>query len=195
MTVIDETTPCRPASTYQQTKLSIETVLLERALGRYELSILRPTAVFGPDGQNLIKLADELLAGNKLKSFAKRCLFGRRSMNLVCLENVVAALEFLLDADSKVDREVFIISDDDATTNNYLDIEKRLMKNMGIKPLPLPVISLPMWLLAMLLGLARKSQANPVVKYSDRKLAQFGFVKPMELGLGIDSFSDWYMNK
>lgn len=195
VTAIDETTPCHPASKYQQTKLAIETVLLERALGRFELSILRPTAVFGPGGQNLIKLADELAAGNKLKSFAKTCLFGRRSMNLVCLENVAAALEFLLDADSKTDREVFIISDDDAPINNYLDIEKRLMKNLGIRPLPLPWISLPMWLLAALLRLAKKPQANPVVKYSDRKLARFGFVKPMELGAGIDSFSDWYVNK
>ena len=193
--IIDETIPCRPASAYQQTKLAAETILLERALGRFELSILRPTAVFGPEGQNLVKLADELSTGNRLKSFAMTCLFGRRSMNLVCVENVVAALEFLLDAGSKIDREVFIVSDDDAPGNNYLDIEKGLMKNLGIKPFPLPRIPLPMWLLAALLRLAKKPQANPVVKYSDLKLARFGFAKPMKLEAGIDSFSAWYMNK
>lgn len=193
--IIDETTPCCPASEYQQSKLAIETVLLERALGRFELSILRPSAVFGPEGKNLMKLADELCTGNKLKSYAKSCLFGHRSMNLVCVANVVAALAFLLDADSKIDREIFIISDDDSPINNYMDIEKRLMKNLGIKPLPLPRIPLPMLLLATFLRLANKPQANPVVKYSDQKLAGLGFEKPMKLETGIDSFSSWYRNK
>lgn len=193
--IVDETTPCFPVSAYQRTKLAIETVLLERALGRFELSILRPSAVFGPEGQNLIKLAEELSAGNRLKSFAKSCLFGRRSMNLVCVENVVAALAFLLDTDSKIDREIFIISDDDAPINNYLDIEKRLMINLGVKPFPLPKILLPMLLLATLLRLAKKPPGNLVVKYSDRKLTRRGFGKPMKLEAGIDSFSNWYRNK
>lgn len=193
--VIDETTPCLPTSEYQRSKLAIEAVLLERALGRFEISILRPSAVFGPEGQNLIKLANELTSGNKLKSYAKSCLFGHRSMNLVCVENVVAALAFLLDAGSNINREVFIISDDDAPINNYADIEKRLMKNLGIKPFAFPRIPFPMMLLEMFLRLARKSQSNPVVKYSDQKLARLGFAKPLKLEAGIDSFSSWYKSK
>jgi nucleoside-diphosphate-sugar epimerase len=193
--IIDETTLCRPASEYQQSKLAIETVLLSRAQDRFELAILRPSAVFGPEGRNLLKLADELCAGNKLKSYAKSCLFGRRSMNLVCVENVVAALVFVLEADSKIDREVFIISDDDAPINNYRDIEKRLMKNLEIKPFQFPVVQLPMLLLAAILRLARKPQSNPTVKYSDQKLTKLGFKKPMKLETGIDAFSRWYKNK
>jgi nucleoside-diphosphate-sugar epimerase len=193
--VIDETTPCLPTSEYQRSKLAIEAVLLERALGRFEISILRPSAVFGPDGQNLIKLANELTSGKKLKSYAKSCLFGHRSMNLVCVENVVAALAFLLDAGSNINREVFIISDDDAPINNYAAIEKRLMKNLGIKPFAFPMIPFPMMLLEMFLRLARKSQSNPVVKYSDQKLARLGFAKPLKLEAGIDSFSSWYKSK
>lgn len=193
--VIAETTLCSPASEYQRSKLAVETVLLARAQGRFELSILRPSAIFGPEGRNLIKLADELCAGNKLKSYAKSCLFGRRSMNLVCVENVVAALMFLLDADSKIDREVFIISDDDAPINNYQDIEKRLIKNLEIEPIQFPVVRLPMLLLAAILRLAKKPQFNPVVKYSDQKLTKLGFKKPMKLETGIDAFSRWYKNK
>lgn len=193
--IINETILPSPSSEYQRSKLAMEKVLLERSLGRFELSILRPTAVFGPWGGNLLKLAGELSSGNRLKSYAKLCLFGHRSMNLVCVENVVAALAFLLDADSKIDREVFIISDDDAPINNYMDIEKRLMRNLGIKPLPLPRIPLPMLLLAILLRLAKKPQASPVVKYSDKKIAGLGFEKPMKLETGIDAFSSWYRNK
>ncbi|MGZ5009719.1 MAG: NAD-dependent epimerase/dehydratase family protein [Methylobacter sp.] len=193
--VIVETTLCSPASEYQRSKLAIEKVLLARAQGRFELSILRPSAVFGPEGKNLIKLAGELCAGNKLKSYAKSCFFGRRSMNLVCVENVVAALIFLLDTDNKIDREVFIISDDDVPINNYRDIEKRLIKNLEIEPFQFPVVRLPMWLLATVLRLAKKPQSNPVVKYSDQKLTKLGFKKPMKLETGIDAFSRWYKNK
>lgn len=193
-TVIDETAPCRPVSAYQQNKLAIETILLERALGRFELAILRPTAVFGPRGKNLLKLVDELSSGNRLKSYAKACLFGDRSMNLVCVENVVAALVFLMDADKKVDHEVFIISDDDASINNYRDIEKRLIKNLNLKPFTLPRVALPSWLLVMLLRLARKPQSNPYLKYSDRKLAGMGFQKTMKLETALDAFSNWYIS-
>lgn len=190
--IIDETITPRPASEYQRSKLAMEQVLLERSQGRLEISILRPTAVFGPGGKNLLKLAGELTSGNRLKSYAKSCLFGDRSMNLVCVENVVAALAFLLETDRKIDREVFIVSDDDAPSNNYRDIEKRLMKNLELKPFSLPVVALPGGLLAMLLRLAGKPQSNPHVKYSDRKLAGMGFKKVMKLEAGIDTFSSWY---
>ena len=192
---IDETTPCLPTSEYQRSKLAIEAVLIERAFGRFEISILRPSAVFGPEGQNLIKLANELTSGNKLKSYVKSCLFGHRSMNLVCVENVVAALAFLLDAGNNVNREIFIISDDDSPINNYECIKKRLMKNLSIKPFVFPRIPFPIMLLEMFLRLARRPQSNPVVKYSDHKLTRLGFAKPLKLEAGIDSFSSWYMSK
>lgn len=193
--IVDETTLPRPSSGYQKAKLAMEEVLLEKARGRFEVSILRPTAVFGPGGKNLLKLADELSAGHRLKSYAKSCLFGHRSMNLVCVENVVAALAFLLDAGREVDREIFIVSDDDAPINNYRDIEDRLTKNLGLEPFPLPGIVLPGLLLALLLKLARRPQGSPFMKYSDRKLAGWGFEKKMKLETGIDAFSDWYGNR
>lgn len=191
---VTENTCCVPISAYQQTKLQMEAILLEAAAGKFEITILRPTAVFGPGGKNLLKLANELSKGNRLINYLKSCLFNRRSMNLVCVENVVAALVFLINAE-KIDGEVFIVSDDDAGCNNYLDIQKQLMKQLRIQALPLPVIQFPMALLAAVLRLANKSQTHPVVKYSDQKLAGVGFKKPMSLETGIDSFSSWYRNQ
>lgn len=186
---VTEDTPCSPVSEYEQTKLQMEEFLLEAAFGKFEVSILRPTAVFGPGGKNLIKLADELMTGNMWINYVRSCLFNRRSMNLVCVENVVAALVFLLDA-KKIDREIFIISDDDSLINNYRDIENRLLANFG-KTYPLPRVFVPEIFLGALLRLAGKSNTNPSIKYSDQKLAALGFKKPQNLEAAIDRFAAW----
>jgi nucleoside-diphosphate-sugar epimerase len=189
---ITESTPCIPTSEYEQIKLHMEKILLEAAIGRFEVSILRPTAVFGPGGKNLLKLANELLMGNVWISYIRSCLFGRRSMNLVCVENVVAALVFLMLA-PKIDREIFIISDDDAPVNNYRDVEDRLHAAFGIS-YPLPRLPIPKIFLVVLLRLSGKSNINPLREYSDQKLAALGFKKPQNLEAAIDIFAEWYKN-
>ncbi|BBO99922.1 NAD-dependent epimerase/dehydratase family protein [Sulfuriferula nivalis] len=189
---VTESTLCVPISEYEQTKLRMEEVLLELAIGKFEVTILRPTAVFGPDGKNLLKMANELMTKNLLINYAKSCLFNRRSMNLVCVENVVAALVFLLDAE-KVDREIFIIADDDSPVNNYRDIENRLLTNFG-KSYFVPRVFIPKFCLGALLRLAGKSNINPSIKYSDQKLVRLGFKKPQNLETAIVAFAAWYKN-
>lgn len=189
---VTESTPCAPTSEYEQTKLSMEEILLEKARGKFEVTILRPTAVFGPGGKNLVKLANELLNGSRRLSYMKSCLFNRRSMNLVCVENVVAALVFLLSAEN-IDREVFIISDDDSHINNYRDIENRLLDNFGVS-YPFPRVFVPEIFLGSLLRLVGKSQINPSIKYSDQKLASIGFKKTRILKVALDEFAVWYKN-
>jgi len=185
---VTESTQCVPISEYEKIKLQMEAILLEAAIGKFEVSILRPTAVFGPGGKNLLKLANELATKNQMINYIRSCLFNRRSMNLVCVENVVAALVFLLDA-AKVDRQVFIISDDDVTMNNYRDIEDRLLASFG-KSYPVPRIFVPEFFLAALLRLAGKSNTNPSKKYSDQKLAALGFEKPQNFSTAIDAFAE-----
>lgn len=187
---VTEVTPCHPVSEYQRTKLQLETILLELARGKFEVTILRPTAVFGPDGKNLLKLANELMAGNMWINYIRSCLFGRRSLNLVCVENVVAALVFLLDAE-KVDREVFIISDDDSPLNNYRDVEDCLLANFG-KSYLVPRVIIPKFFLGTILRLAGRHSTNPSIKYSDRKLAAMGFNKPQHLETALNDFAAWY---
>ena len=190
--LVVESTLCAPASEYERTKLKIEDIVLDAATGKYEVTILRPTAVFGPGGKNLLKLANELLTKNPLINYIKSCLFNRRSMNLVCVENVVSALIFLLNAD-KVDRQIFIISDDDSPINNYRDIEDRLLANFG-KSYFFPRIALPELFLVAMLRLAGKSNTNPSLKFSDNKLSSFGFKKPQNLDVALDAFAVWYKN-
>lgn len=190
--VIYENTICHPNSDYEVAKLRIEHALMDSALNRFEISVLRPTAVFGPGGKNLLKLAHELLNSSPLRRYLKSCLFNRRSMNLVCIQNVVAALVFLLDTDQKVDREIFIVSDDDSLINNYQDVEDILMKNIETKSYIFPRISIPSILLNVLLFLNGNSITNPRVKFSDGKLSSLGFKKPIPLEIGLASFANWY---
>jgi len=187
---VTEDTPCVPISEYEKTKLQTEAILLEAGMGKFEVTILRPTAVFGPGSKNLVKLAHELLLKNQVTNYIRSCLFSKRSMNLVCIENVVAALVFLLDA-PKVDQEIFIISDDDSTDNNYRNIEKILLMNYG-KSYFFPIISIPQWFLSTLLLLAKKSNINPTLKYSNNKLTKLGFNRPQNLEVAIDAFATWY---
>lgn len=187
--LVTESIHCNPVSEYEKTKMHMEEILFDAAIGKFEISILRPTAVFGSGGKNLLKLVNELMTVNQWVSYVRSCLFNHRSMNLVCVENVVAALVFLLDAE-KIDREIFIISDDDSPINNYRDVENRLLAKFG-KSYCIPIIFVPEFILVVLLRLTGKSNINPSIKYSDQKLIALGFKKPQNLKAGIDSFAEW----
>lgn len=187
---VNESTPCFPVSEYEKTKLNIEQTLLEASIGKFELAILRPTAVFGVGGKNLLKLANELMTQSCFFNYLRSCLFNRRSLNLVCVENVIAALIFLFDAE-KIGCETFLISDDNSSANNYRDVESRLLARFG-KAYLVPRVFVPEFILAKLLYLVGKSNANPSRKYSDQKLAGLGFKKPQNFEAGIDAFAVWY---
>lgn len=188
----NEETPCAPANAYELTKLGVEKLLLEKASGRFELVILRPTAVFGPGGKNLLKLAGNLARGNRTINYLKSCLYGYRKMNLVCIDNVISAITFLIETDKSIDRETFIVSDDDDPANNYRDVEKYLMNALDIKAYPLLWFQLPRFLLAASLKLAGKPNINPARVYLAHKLVAAGYKKRVPFEAGLKSFADWY---
>ncbi|NTV12497.1 MAG: NAD(P)-dependent oxidoreductase [Desulfobulbaceae bacterium] len=190
--LVDEKTPCRPLSKYGRTKLAIEELLLARASENFSVTILRPTAVFGPGGRNLLKLAEGLCQGNALGNYLKACLYNRRRMNLVCLDNVVAALIFLADSGPETAGQVFIIADDDSPLNNYRDLAAILREEMVLAPARLPLIPVPAFILRRLLKLAGRPTADPEVSYSSAKISALGFQKPCTLAAGISQFADWY---
>lgn len=194
-TTVNEDTLCQPENEYEITKLAIEKALQEKSVGKFELAILRPTAVFGPGGRNLLKLAMDLTTGSRAVNYLKSCFYGQRKMNLACVDNVVAALIFLTDTDKPLNQEVFIVSDDDSPANNYRDIEMRLMQCFGLSDYAFPPISLPDFMLSLLLRLAGRTNINPRRVYDSRKLTGLGYRKPVTLEAGISSFSDWYKSR
>ena len=191
---VNENTICNPINKYEITKLELEKLLLKKTRNNFETVILRPTAVFGPGGENLLKLANDLRKKNRIINYLKSCLLNARKMNLVYVDNVVSAIEFLINTDSKIDREVFIISDDEYSCNNYRFIENYLVRNLGYKEYPIPIIPLPFTILKVLLKLSGKSNLNPASVYDCQKLINTGFKKPALFEDGLSNFVCWYKN-
>ena len=169
-----EASPCRPVTAYAVTKLKVEAAILAFEPSCHEVAILRPTAVFGPGGQNLKKLAQDLVTGSSLRNAFKACVFGHRRMNLVHVDNVVAAIAFLADRGHALGKEVFIISDDDAPSNDFASVELAMMKGLGVQGSRLPQIRFPSWLLSLMLRALRKNNVNPHCIYDAGKLRSLG---------------------
>lgn len=187
-----ESSHCRPITAYAVTKLKIETTLLTADQVYFDIAILRPTAVFGPGGQNLNKLANDLVRGNHLRNALKACVFGRRRMNLVHVDNVIEAIVFLVDRDHKFGKQIYIISDDDAPSNDFASIELEMIKGLGLRGPRMRRIYFPVWLLSLMLRVIRKNNVNPLCIYDSRKLRSLGFLWPMPFEVGLSRYIDWY---
>ncbi|OHB71973.1 MAG: hypothetical protein A2W17_03295 [Planctomycetes bacterium RBG_16_41_13] len=190
--IVTENTKCNPVNEYEIVKMKIEEAVLERTSSVCDAVILRPTAIFGPEGKNLLKLSNDLRSGNKAANYLKACLYNERRMNLVSVYNIAAAIIFLMQTDRKINREVFIISDDEFPTNNYAYVENCLIKGLGLAGYPLPITPVPYFILKMLLRLAGKSNFNPRCIYSCQKLLNSGFKKTLLFEDGLTDFVNWY---
>jgi nucleoside-diphosphate-sugar epimerase len=193
--VVTEATECRPASNYEVTKLAVERLVLRERNYGFETAILRPTAVFGPGGKNLVKLAENLLRQPRAVNYVRSCLQGRRRMNLVHVDNVAAALAFLIDAPRDIGGEIYIVSDDESPLNNYRDVEQRLARGLDIPYYPLPPIAMPRAALSLALKVIGRTNTNPGRTYDSSKLVRAGFRKPMTLERGLASFASWYRSR
>jgi nucleoside-diphosphate-sugar epimerase len=190
--VVNETTECRLANGYEAAKFAVERLVLQELRHGIEVAVLRPTAVFGPGGRNLVRLAQDLLRLNGIVNYAKSCLQGRRRMNLVHVDNVVAALSFLIDVRHDVGGEVYIVSDDESPLNNYQDVERHLFQGLGIRYYPVPPVALPRAALSVALKMAGRTNTNPDRIYDGSKLIKAGLKKPMPFERGLVSFASWY---
>lgn len=189
---VDEDTPCRPVSQYERAKFEIESVLSQALKGAVPVAILRPTAVVGPGGQNLVKVARELTAGRRSVGYLRACLYGTRRMNLVCVDNVAEALTLLLFRESPGAHDTYLVSDDDDPGNNYRDVRRALMKHFGISGDSLPVLPAPSAILSAVQRLAGRSATNPMRYYDAARLTRAGYRKATTLSEGLEGFARWY---
>jgi nucleoside-diphosphate-sugar epimerase len=189
---ITEATPCRPITEYGITKLKIEQAILAAAKGHFDAVIFRPTAVFGPDAEPLKKLAADLIHGSRWRNYLKSCLFGQRRMNLVYIDNVIAAILYLIRFEKPIEGEVFMVSDDANPSNNFIDVERYLIRSFGLPDYPLPRFKLPLGFLSLLLQGLGRNNVNPRCNYSQNKLEAFGFKSPVDFETGLANYADWY---
>lgn len=193
--IVTESSVCCPHGEYAATKLEIERVIVSEAKQDLETIILRPTAVFGPGGLNLRKLANDLLNGSRSLNYIKSCLFRNRRLNLVNVANVVGAIVFLINASQTFNGDVFIISDDDSAINNFSDVEDHLIQIFEMATYPMGRVPIPSALLRVLLILLNRNEVNPLVAYSPNKLLALGFERPMGFEKGLMEFATWFLSE
>jgi nucleoside-diphosphate-sugar epimerase len=189
--VVDEETPCAPLTPYEREKHAVEQILERHASGRFELVVLRPTAVFGPGGRNLETLALRVLRQPWPRRYIRACLMGRRRLHAVDVECVAAAALFLADATLSAPAERFLVSQDDDPANHYTAVEHFFTERFRAKAYPLPPIALPAGMLALALRAAGRSNVDPYRCYSAAKLARRGFAAPRPLAAGLEEYARW----
>jgi nucleoside-diphosphate-sugar epimerase len=188
--VIDESISCQPQCPYEWAKLRVEQALLNETPNT-QLVILRPTAVFGAGGKNLVKLARETATESALLRYLRSCVHARRPLNLVSVENVTAAITYFALDPQTHDRNVFIVSDDEAGTNNYQDVERALIRAFGRAAYVPRVVPMPPTLYRSLRLLAGRSGGNTNRRYSSDKLLGTGFVKPLTFDAAIGRYAGY----
>lgn len=186
--IITPNTPCHPVDTYEKTKYQIEKTLSSLILNRCELAILRPSVIFGEGSKNLIKLIEDIKRSGSLINRLRLSIYRKRKLNLVPVQNVAAAIVFLINSTKKFQNEIYIISDDEFEENNYQDVI-----NVATKTLKLPAISpffipLQHQMLKLLLTLKHRSNTNPKRIYDCSKLLKEGFKKTITFKQGLHQF-------
>lgn len=191
--VVREETPCLPVSEYGVTKLAVEHDFIEFARNSsVDVAIVRPTAVFGPGGAPLKKLADDLTNGPRWKNYLKSCLFGRRKMNLVPVFSVAAAIGFLLASETDLNGEIYIVSSDNHPTNNFRDVERALMQALDVAPYAIPSFPIPLVVLSTLLRGLGRNNVNPACGFAPNRLMAMGFSYPVDFDSAIAEYGAWY---
>lgn len=185
---ISEQTRANPYTRYEINKLAIENLWLDHAKG-FDLVIARPTAVFGPGGKNLLKLANALLYGNRQLNYLRSCLYADRRMNLISVENVVTALELLIAREIPFDGKIFNVSDDDDPLNRFCDVEFLLVRALGLHYYDIPPIKLPRFILEVLLRAIDVSNTNSRRRYDSTELRGIGWSRVCGLEEGVIRFA------
>lgn len=189
---VNEETRCCPNDEYGLTKLKVEQAIINLSKGHFDALILRPTSVFGIDGEPLKKLAGDIAVGSPWKNYIKSCLFSGRRMHLVPLANVVAAIVFLTRCTECFEGGIFIISNDDEPLNNFRDVEKFLMGALGVSDYLFPRLPIPLIVLKLMLLLLGRSNVNPSRNFDAEKLRSLGFNNPRTLLDGLEEYAVWY---
>jgi len=186
--IINEETICNPLNEYEKTKLAIEERLLLNFKDKIQLIIVRPTSVFGDGGKNLVKIVNSLIYKPRIKNIIPIMINKYRKMHLVPVNDVVAAIYYLVTIDIDLSGEKFIISQDNHLGNNYFRIVNNVASKIGHKrysKLFLPFSSL---ILVSILKLIGRSQLRPDQVYSSKKLYDYGFKSDTDLLEAIDKF-------
>ena len=186
---VNELSPCNPLTVYEKTKLALEECVLNAYLRGLDVGILRPTAILGHGGKNLLKLAYSLTHGNKFKNYLKTCILGKMPMHLVPVGNVVSALLHLAHSAKKLEGNIFIVSSDEDKDNNFQKVEEILLEELGLNKSLIPQIIFPTFLQVLFFKLINRNDINMYRTYDSTKLKNHGFQHVDSVNEAVCQFS------
>jgi nucleoside-diphosphate-sugar epimerase len=189
--VVTERSFCLPSNPYEETKLTIENLLISKMANRCRLVILRPTEVYGEGGKNLIKVARELRAAPFLARAVKRALLAHRRLHLVHVDNVVEAVLHVSRFEPDPGEIRYIVSEDDVRENNYGDVVDFLSKEWNL-PNPAVFPSLSARLLPLLFSVGSRKGRRPTQTHDCSRLLRSGYRRPVAFQQGLRRFAAWY---
>jgi len=177
---ITEKTPPKPRGEYQQVKFEIERLLQDELPPGIELAILRPTEIIGPGGRGLESMIKRLRNGKRFENFVHHFILRFRRFNYVSVYNVVASLILLATTPVNQRGEIYNISDDDDSDNNYASVENIISSLLGRRQEYPLKMALPRPLLSALFKLLpNHAPVNRV--YSFSKICPLGYKKVIRL--------------
>lgn len=189
---VSEATCCVPFTPYERIKFAMEQ-RVQQAVVAFGLDavILRPTAIVGAGGENLVKLAESLRYGSRIQAYLRACFFNRRQMHVVPAQTVVAAIMHLSVQQIAPNGSVYIVSSDDEKKNNFLSIETMLLKSLGLKPRAVPLLIVPLSILSLVLKCLGRSESNPRRIYDSKKILETGFIPKASVYDAVNELGKW----
>jgi len=159
----DENSPCKPDSSYGESKLLSEKLLYEYK-SEYAITILRPTLIYGPFNRGAFHTL--------IRAFDKKLVFfpgdGSNKKCPVCVHNVVNAIELSID-NPKAHNQTFIVTDSKSYRTKEMLVT--LNKIMGNKSVIIFLPNIIIKIIELLLGSLEtfKIKALSDLKYSMKK--------------------------
>ena len=172
---VNELTLCNPKTSYEKVKMTLEEIVLNASLRGVDVGILRPTAIVGIGGKNLLKLAHSLMHGNQFGNYLKTCVLGKMPMHLVPVRNVVSALLHMALLTKQLDGNIFIVSADEDIDNNFQRVGEILTEELGLNRNIFPYIILPRVLQLFLFKIINRNDINMNRTYDSKKLSDYDF--------------------
>ncbi|QGJ70497.1 Hypothetical protein PBC10988_21940 [Planctomycetales bacterium 10988] len=192
-TLIDETTSCHPFTDYEKDQFAIEKRVCSLPVNHLEIVTLRPTAIFGPGGKNLLSLADRITSSSTMKQVSMRWFQQDRTMNLVPVGTVAEAISFLCKFTGNLQGEIFQISTDQEALNQYRLLEKWIVSRLNCANISNLQPQRPDWFFSLVSRGLGRSNIAPHRRYSADKLYSLGFQSKVSFEQALEEFLDWYL--
>jgi nucleoside-diphosphate-sugar epimerase len=191
---VTELTRCLPSTDYEITKFALEEFLMLESHNGLDVGILRPTAVVGVGGENLVKLSNQLTNSSKIMNYFRSSVYGNRPMHLVPVQMVAEALVHLTFLPSPLAKQVYIVAADYDSDNTFQTVERLLRKALGMKQRWLPLLPFPRFLLRLLLRFFGRTDFSLSRNYRTDKLKSTSFETSSSVGKAVLSFGSSIKN-